>query len=73
MWIIMKYQPELKMETPLPKTVCGRSMTADIFWYPRAEYQQRTIYFCTEICLDAFRSDPDRFYIAHSHQKNKAN
>jgi YHS domain-containing protein len=48
-----------------PKTVCGRAMTADISWYPRAVYQNRIIYFCTETCLDAFKADPDRFFLAH--------
>lgn len=40
-------------------------MTAEISWYPQAAYQNRMIYFCTEICLDAFIADPDRFYAAH--------
>lgn len=51
------------------KTVCGREMTAEISWYPQAAYQNRTIYFCTEICLDAFKADPDRFLIAHSEKQ----
>lgn len=40
--------------------------------YYRAEYQGRTIYFCTEFCLESFNADPDRFYKAHSTQKDKS-
>jgi YHS domain-containing protein len=40
-------------------------MTADINWYPTADYQDRSIFFCTEACLDAFLADRDRFYNAH--------
>jgi len=46
-------------------------MTADISWYPRAEYLGQTIYFCTEFCLEAFEADPERFYIAHSRKKDQ--
>jgi hypothetical protein len=59
-------------EIQSPVTVCGRVMTADILWYPHAEYETRTIYFCTEICLDAFKADPDRFYKTHSLNKDKS-
>ncbi len=52
-----------------PLTVCGRVMTADAKWYPKAEYQGQTVYFCTGFCLEAFRNDPNRFYIAHSRRK----
>jgi YHS domain-containing protein len=45
-------------------------MTVDSDWYPRAEYKGRMIYFCTEFCLEAFRVDPERFYIAHSRRKD---
>lgn len=38
--------------------------------YYRAEYQGRAIYFCTEFCLESFRADPERFYIAHSRRKD---
>jgi len=44
-------------------------MTASIDWYPTAQYQGRTIHFCTEFCLEAFMADPDRFYAAHSRIK----
>jgi YHS domain-containing protein len=49
--------------------VCHRIMTASLDWYPTAQYQGRTIYFCTEFCLEAFQADPDRFYAAHSRLK----
>jgi YHS domain-containing protein len=63
-------QPEL-VAKPRPKaTVCHRIMTVDSEWYPSAEYKGRTIYFCTEFCLEAFRADPERFYIAHSRRKD---
>ncbi len=59
---------------PLPPrnpraTVCHRPMTTALEWYPHAEYRGRTIYFCTEFCLEAFLADPDRFYLAHSKVK----
>ena len=50
-------------------TVCHRPMTADVNWYPHAQYKGRTIYFCTEFCLEAFIADPERFYLAHSKVK----
>jgi YHS domain-containing protein len=52
-----------------PTTVCHRVMTADVNWYPHAEYNGRIIYFCTEFCLEAFNADPQRFYLAHSKVK----
>lgn len=61
--------PKFAPEAPLPKTVCGRVMTADILWYPHTLYQGKNIYFCTEFCLEAFETDPDRFYSAHSEKK----
>jgi YHS domain-containing protein len=69
------------MSTPLPPEeekntpqtlVCGRNMTIPAENYYRAEYQGRAIYFCTEFCLEAFKADPDRFYIAHSRKKNQS-
>ncbi len=57
---------------PKPETVCHRAMTAPPGSYYCAEYQGRTIYFCTEFCLDAFRADPERFYAAHSRRKTPA-
>jgi len=44
-------------------------MTAEVSWYPSAEYHQETIYFCTEFCLDAFKADPERFFNAHGSKK----
>ncbi len=47
-------------------TLCGRIFRdADPAHFPRLEYRGRTIYLCTEACLDAFRADPDVFYKAH--------
>jgi YHS domain-containing protein len=65
-----KAQPKENQDQLHPRTVCGREMTADIAWYPHAEYQGRTIHFCTEFCLEAFEADPERFYIAHSRKKD---
>jgi hypothetical protein len=62
--------PKFTPETPLLNTVCGRVMTADLLWYPHTLYRGRTIYFCTEFCLEAFKADPDRFFAAHSIKKN---
>ncbi len=55
--------------TPTFNTVCGRTIHNDPRYYTSAEYQGRTIHFCTEFCLEAFRADPERFYIAHSRPK----
>jgi len=58
-----------KPSAPADSLVCGRKMTtAPENFYP-AEYQGRVIYFCTQFCLETFRADPDRFYIAHSRSK----
>jgi YHS domain-containing protein len=52
--------------TPAPiLTVCGRVLTGDPRYYPQALYRGRTLYFCTETCLEAFRDDPKRFLCAH--------
>jgi YHS domain-containing protein len=64
-------QPVNKSESLPTKTVCGREMTGDVAWYPHARYQNETIYFCTEFCLDAFNADPERFYNAHSRNKDQ--
>jgi DNA polymerase-4 len=53
-----------------PKNVCGRRITSNLEGYPSASYQGRTIYFCTEFCLEAFRRDPERFYVAHSRKRS---
>jgi len=47
-------------------TVCKRVFHADSAYFPKTDYQGKTIYFCTESCLDAFLADPERFYCAHN-------
>jgi YHS domain-containing protein len=65
-------QPSSPSETdPQPCVVCGRTITSDPAYFPRATYQGKTIYFCTEFCLAAYRSDPQRFYTAHSRDHSK--
>jgi YHS domain-containing protein len=49
-----------------PETVCQRTLSGDLNYYPKTEYHGQTIYFCTEYCLRAFLADPERFYPAHS-------
>lgn len=57
-------------ENPL-EMVCGRLITGGYAgYYHPTTYQDRTIYFCTEFCYEAFLADPDRFYAAH-HKKKK--
>ena len=58
--------PAHRKSIPRFVTLCGRIFhDADPAYYPRTEYRGRTIYFCTEACLDAFLADPDIFYRAH--------
>ena len=53
-------------------TLCGRILRdTDPQYFPRAEYRGRTIYFCTESCLNAFLADPELFYKAHSKSANR--
>jgi YHS domain-containing protein len=52
-------------------TVCKRVISADPAYSPRTEYRGKTIYFCTESCLDAFVADPERFYFAHSRPRKR--
>jgi YHS domain-containing protein len=53
-------------------TLCGRILrNTDPQYFPRATYRGRTIYFCTESCLGAFISDPQRFYNAHRKSAHK--
>lgn len=54
-----------------PKTVCQRNITAPLQALPQAEFEGRTLYFCTQFCLEAFNADPERFYQAHSQPKNR--
>jgi hypothetical protein len=51
--------------------LCGRVFHADPDYFPQAEYRGQTLYFCTEVCLGAFLSDPDRFVAAHSKSYKK--
>jgi DNA polymerase-4 len=53
-----------------PITVCNRRITSNLEGQLCASYQGRTIYFCTEFCLEAFRRDPERFYLAHSRKRS---
>jgi DNA polymerase-4 len=53
-----------------PKFVCGRRVTGELESQPSAIFHGRTIYFCTEFCLEAFRRDPERFYLAHSKKRS---
>jgi len=47
-------------------TLCGRIFRdTDPQYFPRVQYRGRTILLCTDSCLGAFLSDPDRFYKAH--------
>lgn len=57
-------------ETHEPCMVCGRVITGDPARFRPTPYQNRTIYFCTGFCLDAFLADPDRFYAAHSRRRD---
>jgi YHS domain-containing protein len=53
-------------------TLCGRIFyDTDPQYFPSSEYRGRTIYFCTESCLGAFRADPERFYRAHRNSNHK--
>jgi YHS domain-containing protein len=52
-----------------PETVCHRTVSGDLTYYPKAEFRGRTVYFCTEYCLRAFLADPERFYPAHSKRR----
>jgi YHS domain-containing protein len=45
--------------------ICGRVFHSDPDYFPQAEYRGRRIYLCTDSCLGAFLSDPDRFVAAH--------
>ena len=45
--------------------LCGRLFRSDPEFFPQAEFRGRTIYLCTDACLGAYLSDPDRFVSAH--------
>ncbi len=42
------------------QTACGGLIT-DPNRYPSALYRGERVFFCTQACLRAFQSDPDRF------------
>jgi YHS domain-containing protein len=56
-----------KSSSQLPMA-CGRPINGDPVYYPFAEYRGRVIFFCTEYCRNAFKADPNRFYVVHSHK-----
>ncbi len=60
---------ETKNNLELPMA-CGRVIHGDPRYCPFAEYRGRVVYFCTDYCLNAFISDPDRFHAVHSHIMN---
>ncbi len=53
--------------------LCGRVFHSDPEFFPQAEYRGQTIYLCTDACLGAFLSDPDRFVAAHKKSYKKQN
>lgn len=62
----MPSTPVYHKQFPRFVTLCGRKFRdTDPAYFPRCEYRGRTIYLCTESCLEAFRADPDAFYKAH--------
>jgi len=47
-------------------TLCGRIFReADPAYFPRASFRGRTLYFCTQTCLEAFLADPEAFHRSH--------
>ncbi|GAB4420469.1 MAG: hypothetical protein Kow002_08830 [Anaerolineales bacterium] len=46
-------------------TLCGRKIHADVRYFPKTEHKGRTLIFCTDSCLNAFKADPEKFYQAH--------
>jgi YHS domain-containing protein len=53
-------------------TLCGRVFcNTDPQYFPHARYCGRTVYFCTESCLNAFLADPELFYNAHNNSGNE--
>ncbi len=49
------------------EALCGRVFRSDPEFFPQVEYRGQVIYFCTEACLAAFLSDPERFLSTHRH------
>jgi YHS domain-containing protein len=62
-------ETESKASRPTFVALCGRVFRSDPEFFPQAEYRGCTIYLCTEFCLDAFLSDPDRFVAAHKKKR----
>lgn len=54
-----------KPKRPSFVALCGRVFRSDPEFFPQVEYRGQTVYLCTDACLGAFLSDPDRFYAAH--------
>lgn len=47
-------------------TLCGRIFRdAQALYFPQVSHRDRTIYLCTQACMDAFLADPEEFYKAH--------
>ena len=69
----MVYNPTMLPDQQRPLMVCGRAIAADLAACYQAEFQGRVIYFCTDICLEAFLADPERFYAAHCQKRDQAN
>ena len=53
-----------------PETVCHRAISGDPACFPQAVFHGRTIYFCTDPCQSIFKSNPERFYSAHSKRRS---
>ena len=64
----MKTEPTSPEPLAALPMVCGRTVTGDAAFFPQAEHSGKRLYFCTEYCLRAFHSDPDRFTAAHARQ-----
>jgi len=68
-------KPNEESPVPLPaddELVCGRKMTIAPQNYYAAEFRGQKIYFCTEFCLESFKADPEKFFVAHSRNRLKA-
>jgi hypothetical protein len=58
-------ETESNAQPPTFVALCGRVFRSDPEFFPQVEYRGETIYLCTEVCLDAFLSAPDRFIVSH--------
>lgn len=53
-------------------TLCGRIFRgAEARYFPQVSHRGRTIYLCTQVCLDAFLADPERLYRAHRNSEKE--